>query len=846
MKFGETLYQRSVPKWAAYNFKYNELKHLIKTKTSAGAAVPLDIPTQGKSRWQELDNQLLRLLQAEYDNVTLFLKSKQGEIDRRVAHLEKQIKIAERAVAENQHDRPVLQARKYQRLVKDAEEISDDVQNLTRFAAVQKTAFRKLLKKYRKWTGSTDLQTRVDVEVFSSEKLRTDYTDYQQHLTELSTILTQDLARPMLTGKINDSSNEQKNRLSTQSNKRSIIGQINDAALRGPLGFDAALLTVPYGEAAGSAIYWIHPDNLDEARTLLLKFMRDGSTASAPSRVNSGLSVASQRRPSALSNPTDDLTHALFFDNAQRFVKDPSQTRPTRVALSAHWSTEPDAAVTLAGLSPTSSGSTILTIKAKDLTTALQRESTPTRLSNEISAVRNYLTEHRDVKPLAEISSIRSRYLGITNSADVANWATLDSSITVTPVEMGHIDNSTYQPTNGDVFPYAVLHIRWEFARTPAVVRTFDSSHLAERVYDFTLEDMAIHTVNKDLPQPAWHNLLEKDIRKVPLIPPKNKSRASSRLKPTASDISGISSGPSSTDGVTTGSIFSITHGQSSATSDDHITGVEVADPFTLKPKPSPVGGRKKKRARILVPEREPRQQRYWNEFDDGDSDVNSDDRYAIYIDPNASIFPGSETLSKVFHGVYNTLGQGAGRLASLVGLKRRASPERAPLLGGQVFIDGDADSSGSDSDQHLIQRPYKPSTPRRTASHGSGSRSTYRPHQILTPRQKALERTLFHFYSGLIAISCVFLVMSSILLGTGRRKAAVEVDLGVIAGVIAAEACAVCAMVLVMLRKQRLSILHWGIVSVFVAAIVTVGVSLLALMFVHMQHSAERKGPPH
>lgn len=844
MKFGETLYQRSVPKWAAYNFKYNELKHLIKGKTSAGAAVPLDIPTQGRSRWQELDNQLLVLLQAEYDNVTLFLKSKQGEIDRRVAHLERQVKIAGRAVAENQLDRPILQARKYQRLVKDAEDISEDVQNLARFAAVQKTAFRKLLKKYRKWTGSTDLQTRVDVEVFSSEKLRTDYSDYQQHLTELSYILTQELADPMLTGKTNEASNKQQNRLSTQSNKRSVIGQIADAASRGPLRFDAAVMTVPYGEAAGSAIYWIHPDNLDEARTLLLKYMRDGSAPSAPSRVGSGLSIASQRRPSALSTSTNDLTHAIFCDNAQRYVKDSSQSRPTRVALSAHWGHEPEAAVTLAGLSPTSSGSTILTIKNKDLTSALQRESIPPRPSHEVSAIRNYLAEHRDVKPLAEVSSIRSRYLGITNSADVANWATLDSSITVTPVEMVHIDDSTYQPTNGDVFPYAILHIRWEFARTPAVVRTFDSSHLAERIYDFTLEDMAIHTVHKDLLQPSWHNLLDKDIRKVPMIPHRIKSRSSTRLKPAISDMSGISSGPSSTDGVTNGSIFSVTQGQSSATSDDHTTGCEIADPFA--PKPPPVGGRKKKRARILVPEREPRPQRYWNEFDDGDSDVNPDDGYAIYVDPDASLFPGSETLSNAFGVVYDGFNQGASRLASLFGLKEKPSPERAPLLGGQASVDGDADSSGSDTDEHIIQHPHKPSRSWRAASHGYGFRSTYRPHQVLTPRQKALERTLFHFYSGLIAISCVFLAMSSILLGTGRRKAAVEVDAGVIAGVIAAEACAVCAMVLVMLRKQRLSVLHWGIVSVSVAVIVTVGVSLLALMFVHMHNSADRKGSPH
>jgi len=847
MKFGDTLYQRSVPRWAAYNFKYNELKHLIKTKTSAGAVVPLDIPAQGKSRWQELDDQLLRLLQAEYDNVTLFLKSKQGEIDRRVAHLEKQVRIAEHAVAENQLDRPILQARKYQRMVKDAEEISDEIQNLARFAAVQKTAFRKLLKKYRKWTGSTNLQTRVDVEVFSSEKLRTDYSDYQGHITALLTTLTDELAGPMLTGKSRNSSTE-RNRLSTQSLKKSVIGQINDAALRGPSGFDAAVLTIPYGEAAGSAIYWIHPDNLDEARTLLLKYMRDATTASPPSRANSSPSVTSQRRPSTLSNVPDDLTYAIFFDNAQRFVKDPGQSRPTRIALSAHWNQDPEATVTMAGLSPTSAGSTILAIKAKDLSSALQRDSSAPRSSHEISVIRKYLAEHRDVKPLAEISSARSRYFGITNSTDVANWATLDSSLTVTPVDMAHLEDSTYHPNTGDAFPYAVLHIRWEFARTPAVVRTFDSTHLAKRIYDFTLEDMAIHTVHKELPESSWHSLLDKDIREVPIVLSKTRSRVTNRAKPSHTEISGISSGPSSTDGVATSSIFSATQGrQSSVTSEDHIASGGITS--QIKPTALPRHSRRKKRARVLTPQREPLPERYWNEFDDGDSDVTPEDRYAIYVDPDAPLFPGTEAVSKTFTAMYDSCSKGASRAASWfpVGVKawdKQSSPERAPLLGDQSGDGGvECDSSDSDTDEFLTERPQKSKSSRRTVSHGSGPRSMYRPRQILTPRQQALERTLLLFYSGLIAISYVLLSMSAILLGTGRRKAVIEVDAGVVAGVVAAEACAIGAMVLIMLRKQGLSILHWAVVGALVATIVIAGVALLSLMFAEIHNAADRKG---
>lgn len=50
-------------------------------------------------------------------------------------------------------DGPIMQARKYQRLVKDAEDISNEIQNLAQITAIQKTTFRKILKKYRKWTG---------------------------------------------------------------------------------------------------------------------------------------------------------------------------------------------------------------------------------------------------------------------------------------------------------------------------------------------------------------------------------------------------------------------------------------------------------------------------------------------------------------------------------------------------------------------------------------------------------------------------------------------------------------------------------------------------------------------
>jgi hypothetical protein len=86
---------------------------------------------------------------------------------------------------------------------------------------------------------------------------------------------------------------------------------------------------------------------------------------------------------------------------------------------------------------------------------------------------------------------------------------------------------------------------------------------------------------------------------------------------------------------------------------------------------------------------------------------------------------------------------------------------------------------------------------------------------------------------------------MAGILLGAGRRKAFVEVDAGVVAGVVCAETCAVAAMILIMMRKQRLSVIHWGLVGVLVASVMVVGVALLALVFAGGHPATHRKGHP-
>lgn len=830
MKFGETLYQRSVPQWAAYNVKYNELKHLIKLRTSAGSSLPIAIPTAGTSRWQDLENELHAIIKKEYQDVSLFLRTKQGEIDRRLAYLDKQVTAALRAVATASSSRPVTQARRYQKLVKDGDAIGDDIESLSRFAAVQKAAFRKILKKYRKWTGSTALQERLDKDVFSSGALQVDYAEYLQRLSKATTIISSQLQMPMLTGHDSPQRRGRHGRALSQSNAKAI----SDLCARGPLYFDAALDEMHYGESGGTAHFWIHPEYLEQVEALLLRHLSAQdprpSSRQSPSSSTSDLT-------SSLSSVTGE-THQIVLDNVQRFLRDDSTVKPSRAAVIARWDTGSNAVLTLASLNRKSDSTSTVTVKRKRIPSLLYRshalEEHATAHTKDAEKVKDYLSEHRDVKPLAAIHSHRSRFSGMNNTKDIGTWAILDHSIRFDNAHEAKLDSANNQAEAGDAFPHAVLHVRWEFSRLPELVRVLEASHLVERVRDFSMERAAVFTANKELGQPPWHALLDVDIRRVPALLTKKPSPGATRREIKPVTVSG-SSGPSSAGGD---SVFSATQAQSSATEPE--LGPEsstCADSPTLDEKPEPtkkfrLKNSRKDKVRVLSPPPpEPQPQRYWNEFDDGDSDVHDEERFAIYVDPNEETFPGAEAFSKAFGGMYDSLRQGKDRVVSWwpMGASDKANDgERTPLLFGPPSRKGSNDasveSSGSDTDDIL-------GPPQRRQKRNGMFRQLYARGRPLSRKQKALEQTLFQFYTGLIILAYLLLAMAGILLGTGRKKRRLEVDAGVVTGVVAAEACIGTSIVLVCMRRQSLDPVHWGLVAVNVAVVVVVGVAELALM---------------
>jgi hypothetical protein len=66
------------------NVDYDDLKHLIKEHTTPGNGKAVAIPGQHDEDAQHFDDELFALLLEQHDRINLFIKSKSGEIERRL------------------------------------------------------------------------------------------------------------------------------------------------------------------------------------------------------------------------------------------------------------------------------------------------------------------------------------------------------------------------------------------------------------------------------------------------------------------------------------------------------------------------------------------------------------------------------------------------------------------------------------------------------------------------------------------------------------------------------------------------------------------------------------------
>lgn len=236
--------------------------------------------------------------------------------------------------------------------------VGDDIQALSRFVGAQRLAFQKLLKKYKKWTSSSDLGKRFRMEVLDqlTSFTRMDFDPLLAHWAEVLAAVR----APFQAGTNWQSRSAEKTQGSVEADRSgnkllpnskpspgpNPHGPLQDD--RGPtssakdihsmcengsnLDFDIALAVLPLGRTAGKAVYWVHPDNLIQVQVLLLQHTRlykTGNTTPSPPNASSQRSSRSgsiNSHWSTAASRADEETGVIICDELEQFARRQSST----------------------------------------------------------------------------------------------------------------------------------------------------------------------------------------------------------------------------------------------------------------------------------------------------------------------------------------------------------------------------------------------------------------------------------------------------------------------------------------------------------------------------------------
>lgn len=189
MKYGEQLRHESVPQWSLHNLDYNSLKHEIKVHTTQNQATAIAIPGRGEDvALRKFEDGLYLELCRQHERVDMFISSKADEISRRLNALARTIdRWIEKSPAEPSTSQLLRRQRRIAKYERELLRVGDEIQALIRFAHAQIVAFRKIVKKYKKWTGSTTLGSRFNEDVLSNPKsfTRRDFSVLQRRYDEI-------------------------------------------------------------------------------------------------------------------------------------------------------------------------------------------------------------------------------------------------------------------------------------------------------------------------------------------------------------------------------------------------------------------------------------------------------------------------------------------------------------------------------------------------------------------------------------------------------------------------------------------------------------------------------------
>nr|POE94289.1 uncharacterized protein CFP56_16529 [Quercus suber] len=735
MKYGETLRQRSIPAWSHHNIDYDDIKLFIKDHTTRGEGKSISIPGQPDETLLAFENSLFSILADQHHRIDLFVRSKAGEIRRRLDHSKKQLRqLSQRTMTSAEQRIPVGRLERYGRLENDLLAAGEEIKSLARFTSAQRTAIRKLLKKYRKWTGSTKLEERFKDDVLDDPKSFTNL-DLGPLLDDYS--ITLKSVRSLYEERIQQNP-ARRMRTNQKSSSSSVIEMLQACAKSGSkLDFDTAMATTPLGSSGTLARYFVHPENIIELQLVLLQHTTFFGARSRSNSAHSPISTTAladglpHSQPDYFELGADDLVRFASEENAMTVNERETcaGALPQRVRCSARWTGDDEAVIT-SRISNCDVQRADIKKKHVDALFNTEESFPPKRnvvVDAKVLEIRLRLEEAAKIQPLYRMSTCRTRFVGLANNASNVMLATLDTGLCFQdPSKSGDA------PSDRSTLPFAVMSIRQEGPAIGALINTLDHSHLVHR--------------SSLIPPPSWATMLSEDIRKLP--PPALEHKRSA---------AGTSSG------TRTQGSFSIS---SEIVTTDSMTAVETSSPVQQSELESPpIRSFRKKRRRDFTHETTVApQQRYWSEYDHPEDGEADGDAYVLYIDPNEK-----SAFDKFLE-----------RLGGMFGTRSRAEDEAALLASPTKD-----DESSSEEDE--------PGAPR-TRSYGTLSWKSIttrgRPNDIeaaatTNTRAVALRGngpvTKTQVTSICLVASLVILIVAYLLAFTSKHKYAAAVDFGIV-----------------------------------------------------------------
>ncbi|KAK9382819.1 uncharacterized protein V2V93DRAFT_363587 [Kockiozyma suomiensis] len=800
MRYGYVLAQYSVPEWKAYAVDYDEFKELIKNTVVLGAGVGNE-------------DIIYAALSEQIDRVNIFVRSKAGELDRRIRNCNKAVEVISKQdaartypVSNAQRQRPIL------RIESEIESLYHELQSLARFVSSHKIAFRKLVKAYNKRSQTSSLSSRFSVIIDNPKSFAK--RDFTPLIVELSFLY--DLVRRYFQSSL---------RFFSQSH-----------STMGDLDFEASSSIAP-----NSLSFWVHEDNCVELEVYLLKYLSIMPNESFFRRNISEYEVHSDTRMVYLNSDNaleNILSIKKFSDEVSKIVADVDIESAEAILCTP--------------------GGASLTGKKKFIESIVNSSASQQEIQQLDSIGKSVVgwLKKNNAKPSILVGAKRVRYEQIGTSGSTV-WASLDSSIKYRTIDSATGWTDLGSARDYSSFPYSVLEIRWQGSE-PKWLYDLKASHTVYEVSGFNYFSHAACMLHLSQQQPTWLRLLVEDIHKLPKqsMRLRLKSRKTSSGKCHAQVSSSSSSSSATVEGnssvetppenmpitVANASVSGLRH--NSTTPVGQRASSIISSIFSARAiSPSPAPERRKGPSaeairiaqlgrgrinrgrqtykpsdrRLTIMHHENNESRYWNEFDHPDDD----DEATFYVDVDNST-SDSGTLTKLSdwsNSIWSRVSKKVQSISDIIeeSPSRRAAndAEREGLLQSN---DHDADVVAS----HIFSTP-------------SDLESGGRPQSILGFHDTiSLDRALTMFYAVSFSISLVLVGILDGIIFVGQHSAApVYVSMLASIGLVFAEMIALAGVTAYLWRHSVPGALHQIIVFLAMLTIVCGGVGgVLVILF--------------